>query len=374
LRILLVSNYFPEHVGGIETVAATLADGYRRRGHEVRWIAGDVKERPHRGPHDDIPIRVWNLTERLGFPYPLAGPRSVSTIRQEVSWCEVVHMHDCLYAVNLTALVAARRSPYRPVLLTQHVGLVPFRNPAVRGLQALAYASLGRAALSSADQVVFVSDEVSRWFARRVRFRRPPVVIENGVDLDLFRPAASEERRALRAALGVEESGRLLMFVGRFVEKKGIRLLRSVVEATPQWCWFLIGRAGDVDPTQWRLPNLRVLAPVEPQRLRDHYVAADLLVLPSVGEGFPVAAQEAMACGTPVLLTEETSAGIPDLRDVVFVTAPDRGALRVAVEAAVDAVASDPDLRATVSVFARQRWRSEAVVLRYEELLRGLLA
>src|SRR5260370_26883214 len=144
LRILLVSNYYPEHVGGIEAVAATLADGYRRRGHEVRWIAGDIKARPHRGPHDDVPIRVWNLTERLGFPYPLAGPGSVSTIRQELSWCEVVHMHDCLYALNLTTLVASRRSPRRPVLLTQHVCLVPFRNPAVRGLPPPATAVLGR--------------------------------------------------------------------------------------------------------------------------------------------------------------------------------------------------------------------------------------
>ncbi|MDQ6877247.1 MAG: glycosyltransferase family 4 protein, partial [Candidatus Dormibacteraeota bacterium] len=318
MRILLVSNYYPEHVGGIETVAATLAAGYRRHGHEVRWIAGDLTERPHTGPPDDVPIKVWNLTERLGFPYPLAGPGSASTVRKHVSWCEVVHLHDCLYALNLTTLVAARRSKHRPVLLTQHIGRVPFRNPALRGLQALAYASLGRAALSSADQVVFVSQEVSRWFAPRVRFRRPPVVVENGVDIELFTPAVTEERRALRGDLGVESSGRLLLFVGRFVEKKGIRLLRPVIEATPQWKWLLVGRAGDEDPTRWRLQNLRVLAPVEPRRLRDHYAAADLLVLPSVGEGFPVVAQEAMACGTPVLLAAETAAGLPNLHDVVF--------------------------------------------------------
>jgi glycosyltransferase involved in cell wall biosynthesis len=372
VRILLVSNYYPEHVGGIETVAASLASGYRMRGHDVRWIAGDIRDRPHHAHTDDVPLRVWNGIEGLGFPYPLPSPSAVARVRRAVHWSEIVHLHDCLYAANIAVFWAARRGR-RPVLLTQHVAEVPYPSALVRGMQSIAYASLGRAVLSRADQVVFVSEQVRRWFATRVHFRKPPLVIENGVDGQMFRPASPAERGTLRGRLEVSAAQPLLLFVGRFVEKKGVRLLRPLIEATPQCAWLMIGRGGDVDPSTWRLPNLRVVAQLSPAQLRDYYAAADLLVLPSSGEGFPVVAQEAMACGTPVLLSEQTAAGMPAIRDVVFTTNLGGENLLSALRDALAAVASNPDLRDRLSALAHERWRPEKVVSSYEEQLEGLL-
>jgi len=372
VRILLVSNYYPEHVGGIETVAATLAVGYRRRGHEVRWIAGDISSRPHAPRGDDLPVRVWNGIERLGFPYPLPSPAAAIGLGRQVAWSQVVHLHDCLYALNVAAFLATRRL-HRPVLLTQHVAKVPYPNPLLRGLQSAAYATIGRSVLSRADQVVFVSDQVQRWFEPRVRFHRPARVIENGIDADLFQPPTDDRRDAIRAALGANGSRPLLLFVGRFVEKKGVRLLRPLIEATPTSDWLLIGRPGDVDPWTWRLPNLRLLAPMQPTQLRDYYAAADLLVLPSSGEGFPVVAQEAMACGTPVLLSEPTAAGLPAIREVVFTSTLDRGDLEDALHRALQTVNSDASLRRRVASCARERWRADTMVSRYEEQLMDLV-
>lgn len=362
MRILLVSNYYPEHVGGIETVAASLALGYRKRGHEVRWIAGDIGSRPHTRHGDDVPVRVWNGIERLGFPYPLPSPAAAVGLTAHVEWSQVVHLHDCLYALNVATFVATRRR-HRPVLLTQHVGKVPYPNPLFRAMQSAAYATIGRSVLSRTEQVVFVSERVQRWFEPRVRFRRPTRVIENGIDADLFQPQAGDRR----------DSRPLLLFVGRFVEKKGVRLLRPLIEATPSCDWLLIGRTGDVDPSAWRLPNVRLLAPVQPAQLRAYYASADLLVLPSSGEGFPVVAQEAMACGTPVLLSEATAAGLPAIRDVVFTSTLAGGDLEQALLRALQTVASDEGLRRRVASCARERWRADTMVERYEEQLEGLL-
>jgi glycosyltransferase involved in cell wall biosynthesis len=372
VRILLVSNYYPEHVGGIETVAASLALGYRRRGHEVRWIAGDIGSRPHARHGDDVPVHVWNGIERLGFPYPLPSPAAAIGLGRHVAWSQVTHMHDCLYALNVAAFMATRRRR-RPVLLTQHIAKVPYRNPFLRGLQSAAYATIGLSVLSRAEQVVFVSEQVRRWFEPRVRFHRPAQVIENGIDADLFRPPTDHQRDAIRAALGANAPRPLLVFVGRFVEKKGVRLLRPLIEATPSCDWLLIGRSGDVDPSTWRLPNMRLVAPMQPIRLRDYYAAADLLVLPSTGEGFPVVAQEAMACGTPVLLSEPTAAGLPAIRELVLTSTLARGDLEDALHRALQKVNSDSGLRRRVALYAGERWRADTMVSRYEELLEGLL-
>jgi glycosyltransferase involved in cell wall biosynthesis len=372
LRILALSNYYPEHVGGIESLAATLVAGYRRNGHEVRWMAGDLRDRPHRGGPDDVPVRVWNAIERLGFPYPVHGPAAMSRINEHVAWSEVVHMHDCLYALNVTTFIAARRQR-RPVLLTQHIAKVPYTNPLIRGLQSAAYASLGKAVLSKADQVAFESEEVYRWFEPRVHFYKSPVVIESGVDTELFKPASDAERKEFRRRLGVSDQQPLLLFAGRFVEKKGIKLIRPVIETHPEWSWLFIGRPGDVDPQSWRLPNMRVIEPLGHAELRNHYVAADLLVLPSLGEGFPVVAQEGMSSGLPVLLSAQTARGIPAAREVVFTTSTEDDDLDAAVQRAVAAVMAGTGLRGRVASLARERWTAEAFVARYEEQLEGLL-
>ena len=372
MRILALSNYYPEHVGGIESLTATLVAGFRRNGHQVRWMAGDLRNRPHHGDSDDVPVRVWNAIERLGFPYPIQGPAAVSRINEQVAWSEVVHMHDCLYALNVATFLAARRQR-RPVLMTQHIAKVPYTNPLIRGLQSLAYASLGKAVLSSVDQVAFESEEVRRWFEPRVRFRRTPVLIESGVDTDLFKPATDSERLAHRERLGIGSEQPLLVFVGRFVEKKGIKLIRPVIEANRTWSWLFIGRAGDVDPRSWRLPNLRVIEALSHPELRNHYVAADLLVLPSLGEGFPVVAQEAMSCGLPTLLSAQTARGLPAVREVVFTTSSENDNLNAAVQKAVATAFADDGLRARVASLARERWTAAAFVARYEEQLEGLL-
>ena len=358
MRILLLSNYYPEHVGGIETVAGELAREYRRLGHRVRWLAADVRERPHRGCEDDRPLTAWNLAERrFGFPYPLPGPPALASVRAEAGACDVVHLHDCLYAANVAAFAAARRAR-KPVLLTQHVAEVPYRSGAVRLLQSAAYGSVGRLLLTGADQVVFVSERVRGRFAG-LRFRRRPLLIENGIDLGLFKPAPKARRKRPQ-----------LLYVGRFVEKKGLTLVRELAAAAPEQDWLLVGRPGDVDPAAWRLPNVTVSPPVDRARLPAVYSAADLLVVPSVGEGFPVAVQEAMACGTPAVVSEETAGSIPGSEGWLASAPVQRSAFLAVIRETLRSRGRENRMARSV---AEQRWDIKRTAAEYAAVLKSLL-
>jgi glycosyltransferase involved in cell wall biosynthesis len=52
-------------------------------------------------------------------------------------------------------------------------------------------------------------------------------------------------------------------------------------------------------------PGATVLGPLPRERVAQLYRAADALLLPSRGEGFPLTAQEAMASGLPVVLGDD---------------------------------------------------------------------
>ena len=137
------------------------------------------------------------MERALGVPFPLWSARALRRLAAAVRQADVVHIHDCLYLPSLIAYAAARLAR-RPVLVTQHIGMVPYRSRMLRGLMWLAYRLLGRQVLRGASQVIFVSDAVRCYFSTFVRFRSAPALVPNGVDRALFHPVDEALRAALR--------------------------------------------------------------------------------------------------------------------------------------------------------------------------------
>jgi glycosyltransferase involved in cell wall biosynthesis len=389
LRVLVVTHYYAEHRGGVEAVAAQLVQRLARRGLEVRWAASDEEgatgdfgagegegatgPQPSAPSWRRVPMGTWNVTERrLGFPYPLWGPRSLWRLRREVRDADIVHLHDSLYFGSCAAFLFARRAR-RPVVVTQHIGLVPYSNPLLRWLHGLANRVLGRLVLRGAARWVYISPKVRDYFLPLLTplVGAPPLYIANGVETAIFHPLAAEERRERRAALGWPPGRPVLLFVGRYVEKKGLGILRQLAQRLPEPLWVFIGWGPD-DPAAWGLPQVRVLPPMAHPALAAAFQAADLLVLPSVGEGFPLVVQEAMACGTPAMITPDTAAGCPEVVPVTWIaepTADDFAALLRSVLAAPAAIA---ERRKGVAEIAHRLWSWEAAADSYAALFREL--
>jgi glycosyltransferase involved in cell wall biosynthesis len=379
LRVTLVTHYYPAHRGGVERIAGQLAERLARAGiADLQWFASDCDPAPAAAPAlHAIPARSCNIAERrLGFPYPLWSPAALRRLARACRDADVVHLHDCLYLPNLVAFVAAQRAR-RPLLVTQHVGHIPYRNVLLRVAQRAANRVLGAWALGGADQVVFESEAVRAYFSDFVRFRSPALLVQNGVDTEAFHPATPEQRRQLRTRLGVPAGTPLLLFLGRFVEKKGLLVLRELTQRLPRAHWLFAGW-GPLDPSGWGLPNVSVIRSPVPDELSSLYQAADLLVLPSVGEGFPLSVQEAMACGTPALVGAETAAGCPAAGEVLLREATGTSDTAARWTARLHALLATPDalheMRPVVAAFARRYWSWEHCVARYADILRACAA
>ena len=310
--VLLVTDYYPVHGGGLEIVAGQLATRLSSEA-EIRWFAAA----PTGGlTHPGLtlrPMRSWNgLERRLGLPVPIASPMSLLAVNRAARQSDVVWVHDLIYLANLVAALTAIAAR-KPLVVTVHVGAIPYRNRAVRLIMAAAITFTGRFILRRAAAVAFVSERVQDEFLARWRLHRPSL-IRNGVDFATFKPIDGPDRDRVRRELGL--AGRpVVLFVGRFVERKGLVLLRGLATRLPAVEWLFAGH-GPLDPGGWNLPNVHVERGRSGATLAELYGAADLLVLPSLGEGFPLVVSEALATGLPALMDPSTIAGCPEVASV----------------------------------------------------------
>ena len=317
LKILMATHYFGSHKGGIEIVAEELYRQLSESGQEVVWIAGNATPAPEAiGASRATELPILNFVElKIGLPFPIPTRKAFKQIRAAVHAADIVFLHDCLYLSNIATFWHARRRGV-PVVIIQHIGFVPYKNPILNGLMRLANSMVTRHMLARADQVVFISETTKNFFCN-LHFRGAPEVVFNGVNTDLYRPAESSEKKlALRRKYQLPERGPVMLFVGRFVEKKGLSILEQIVKQRPGYAWAFAGW-GPLDPRGWNAQNVSVFSDLRGASMAELYRACDVFVLPSTGEGFPLVVQEALASGLPVLCSAEVAAADPSVAPLV---------------------------------------------------------
>lgn len=177
--------------------------------------------------------------------------------------------------------------------------------------------------IRAADRIVVASSVAAASYREAGVSDERLRVVPLGVDLDTFRPLEREETATLR-----------LLFVGKPSRTKGFDLLLAAFEVLRRS--GLEGALRVVAQGSWAGPIPRGVecGSVPHERLAEVYSAADLLVLPSRFDGFGLVVSEALACGTPVLVSNRV--GAADLvRDGVngwIVEAGSEEALRARLE------------------------------------------
>ena len=220
-------------------------------------------------------------------------------------------------------------------------------------------------------------------------------VIPCGVDPEVFHPIRQADARR---ELGRDECEKMVLFVGRIEQIKGIDVLLRAIgllfqrypEHRNELCLLVVGGALDAEDSEAeteKIVELRRL--VHEHRLEDtvdfvgsqeqprlalYYNAADLCAVPSLTESFGLVALEAMACGTPVVGTRVGGLQTVIDNDVsgLLVPAGDDAALAEGIARML----MDPALRLRLAAGARERAKAyswhrvgEAVAALYADLV-----
>jgi GT2 family glycosyltransferase/glycosyltransferase involved in cell wall biosynthesis len=165
-------------------------------------------------------------------------------------------------------------------------------------------------------------------------FHNPTEIIRNWCDLETFSQTTDADRDAARGALGLHGNDQVLVSIGNCSPVKSHQsILRTMATASTlsNVVYLHVGDdSGEAGVAERRLAaslglgdRARFLGTVEDVWRVLH--AADLFVMPSHNEGMAISAVEAVATGTPTLVTL-----VPGLRDIA------------ALSSAIDTVEAEP--------------------------------
>jgi teichuronic acid biosynthesis glycosyltransferase TuaC len=169
-----------------------------------------------------------------------------------------------------------------------------------------------RETIAGVDALLTVS-EAMRQTAIRDFGAAPDKVhtIVNGFNTSVFYP---RDKAAIRQRLGMQANEQSIIYVGRFVEAKGMRELIAAFErlsqGNPNARLSLVGDGVMKDELLGLIKQaglsdkVRVPGGLPPEQVAEWICASDVLTLPSWSEGYPNVVVEGVACGRPVVATD----------------------------------------------------------------------
>jgi len=387
LRILHVTPYFQEAwaYGGIPRLATTLTTALARRGHCVTVCTTDVCDRDRRMPdqvsHEgDVEIRVFpNRSNRLAYELQCFTPRGLGRfLAGQASRFDIAHIHGHRHLLEVTGARWCRQTgvPY----ISAPNGTAP-RIERRAGLKRVWDAVWGRADLEGAAAVMAVTEAERRQLialgvpAGRIR------VVPNALDLDEYDPPP--ERGTWRARLGGE--GPLVVFLGRLSPRKRLDVVIDAVAALRDPHVRLVIAGNDMGAGEAARAQAAALG-IEDRVTFTGLVTgssrlalladADVVVYPSADEVFGLVPLEALLCGTPVVVADDSGCGeiTAELDGGQVVPLGDAGALAAAIARVLAAPGAWRTQAAEGGLQVRARYGGPVVAERIDALYREVLA
>lgn len=323
LRILHVASTLAPAYGGPTQVLKDLSQAQVAAGHSVSICTTD-RDYP---TNNCLPADYF----REAFPGPVTmhsfgvvyDPLLVSLgmkawLQACIEKYDIVHIHG-LYRFPVTFAASLARKRQIPYVIIPHGALDPYLF-ARSSQRKLAFKRLYERFfdlpnLNAAGAIHYTAIE-ERERTSFLQFNAPSFVVPNGLDWSRYQ--ALPDRGWLRARLGFSDQP-LVLFLGRLHFKKGLDLLIPAFAALrrqiPDVQLVIAGPDNDDYGKQVRgwvqehalNSSVHFIGALASDDTLKAYVDANVFVLPSYTENFGMTVIESMACGLPVVISDQVN-------------------------------------------------------------------
>ena len=306
MRIAFFTETFLPKVDGIVTRLTKTLQHLVAAGDEVLIFC------PEGAPDSYLGAKVVGVP---ALPLPLYPELKLALPRPAVSEALEQFRPDLVHVVNPAVLglggIWLAKSRNLPLVASYHTHLPKYLEHYGMGmleplLWELLKAAHNQASLNLCTSTAMVAELAAKGIQHTALWQR-------GVDTDLFRPELRNESMRARLHGPYDDTGNLLLYIGRLSAEKQIERIRPVLEAMPQTRLALVGDG----PHRQQLERCFEGTPttfvgyLAGQDLASAYACGDAFLFPSSTETLGLVLLEAMAAGCPVVGADR--GGIPDI-------------------------------------------------------------
>jgi glycosyltransferase involved in cell wall biosynthesis len=319
MQVLYILPFFTPSRGGSVEVPCQMAKSLSEKGHKITIVTTDFEfNKTYAASLEAYGVHIIAAKCVANLGLFLYSPSLKSWLNENVNKFDVVHMHNYRSYQNIIACASAKKHGI-PFVLQPHGSLPKIVEK--KTLKTLFDVFWGRKIINAASKIIAVSNTEVNQFKKFGVDPSKIVTIPNGLDLQKYSNLPPIGK--FREKYGIKEK-HMILYLGRIHKIKGIDLLiksfNSFTKETNNAILVIAGPdAGYLRTLEKLAKELRIekkilfTGPLYDMDKLEAYVDADVYVLPSIYEAFPVTLLEACACSTPVITTDRC--GLADIID-----------------------------------------------------------
>ena len=332
IKILLL-NHFPLTGSGSGVYTQNIADSLTKAGHEVSIIMPENEIIQSGNEHIHLyPIYFQNqehIENSLPFNFPCftTHPRStmaftnlsedqlelyIKSFDNKIKEVIDIEHPDIIHAGHIWILPSIAGKYNIPLVITAHgTDLIGYK-------QSKRFRHFAENAVDKAKFIITISEENSKLVKEIFpKAQDKTILIPNGYNSNNFYPKSVNKQEFL-SSFNIKNYPKIVSFAGKFTSFKGIDLLlkAATIYENDDTATILAGNGELFNDMQklakdLKLKNIYFIGNQPHDILNNLYNIADVSLVPSRNEAFGLVVIEALACGTPVI--GSNNGGIPDI-------------------------------------------------------------